>query len=239
MGDLDVGIGDTVTVKGSCGQRSMVVVGRTIVPLIGGDNPDVGSVIDLGGFDDLCADQLVASIDQNRGVLVRLRDDADLEAFAADLDAQGLYFEPSSRPSSVTSLGDIADAPMIVAVIAALLGSAAIAYGLSLTVRRRREDLAILRALGLRSSQTGWVITWQATIVAVISIVLGVPLGIVVGRAIWSSVAGRANLVVRPEMPPVALIGVSIGALVVALTVSVWPNLRARRLQPARVLRGE
>ena len=239
MGDLDVGIGDTVTVKGSCGQRSMVVVGRTIVPLIGGDNPDVGSVIDLGGFGDLCADQLVASIDQNRGVLVRLRDDADLDAFAADLQAAGLYSEPTSRPSSVTSLGDIADAPMIVAVIAALLGSAAIAYGLSLTVRRRREDLAILRALGLRSSQTGWVMTWQATIVAVISIVLGVPLGIVVGRAIWSSVAGRANLVVRPEMPPVPLIGVSIGALVVALAMSVWPNLRVRRLQPARVLRGE
>lgn len=81
--------------------------------------------------------------------------------------------------------------------------------------------------------------TWQATIVAVISIVLGVPLGIVVGRAIWSSVAGRANLVVRPEMPPVPLIGVSIGALVVALAMSVWPNLRVRRLQPARVLRGE
>ncbi len=239
MSDLGVGIGDTVTVNASCGQRSMVVVGRTIVPLIGGDNPDVGSVIDLGGFDDLCAEQLTASIDQNRGVLVRLRDDADLEVFTADLDAQGLYFEPTSRPSSVTSLRDIADAPMIVAVIAALMGSAAIAYGLALTVRRRREDLAILRALGLRSSQTGWVITWQATIVAVISIVLGVPIGIGVGRAIWSSVAGRANLVVRPEMPPAALIGVSIGALVVALMASVWPNLRARRLQPARVLRGE
>ena len=81
--------------------------------------------------------------------------------------------------------------------------------------------------------------TWQAMVVAVISIVLGVPIGIGVGRAIWSSVAGRANLVVRPEMPPVALIGVSIGALVVALMASVWPNLRARRLQPARVLRGE
>ena len=220
-------------------QRSMTVVGRTIVPLVGGDNPDVGSVIDLGEFDALCADQLVASIDQNRGALVRLHDDDDLEAFGADLGAQGLYSEPSSRPSSVTSLNDIGDAPTIVAVIAGLLGSAAIAYGLALTVRRRREDLAILRALGLRPSQAGWVMTWQAAIVAMISIVLGLPVGIGVGRAIWSSVAGRANLVVRPEMPPIALIGVSIGALVVALVVSVWPNHRARRLQPARVLRGE
>ncbi len=77
--------------------------------------------------------------------------------------------------------------------------------------------------------------TWLATVVAVISILLGVPIGIGVGRARWSSVAGRANLVVRPEMPPAALIGVSVGALVVALLVSVWPNHRARRLQPARV----
>ena len=86
--------------------------------------------------------ELVASIDQNRGALVRLHDDDDLEAFGADLEAEGLYSEPSSRPSSVTSLRDIADAPMIVAIIGALLGSAAIAYGLALTVRRRRQDLA-------------------------------------------------------------------------------------------------
>jgi hypothetical protein len=239
MSALQVGIGDTVNVQGACGQRPMVVVGRTIVPLIGGDNPDVGSVINLGEFDALCADQLVAAIDQNRGALVRLRDDADLEAFTAGLDAQGLYSEPTSRPSSVTSLRDIADAPMIVAVIGALLGTAAIAYALALTVRRRRQDLAILRALGLRSSQAGWVMTWQAMVVAVISIVLGVPIGIGVGRALWSSVAGRANLVVRPDMPAVALIGVSTGALVIALMASVWPNHRARRLRPARVLRGE
>ena len=239
MSDVGVGVGDTITVAGPCGQRSMTVVGRTIVPLVGGDNPDVGSVIDLGEFDALCADELVASIDQNRGALVRLHDDHDLEAFGADLEAAGLYSEPSSRPSSVTSLLDIADAPTIVAIIGALLGSAAIAYALALTVRRRRQDLAILRALGLRSSQAGWVMTWQAMVVAVISIVLGIPIGIGVGRAIWSSVAGRANLVVRPEMPPVALIGVSIGALVVALAASVWPNHRARRLRPARVLRGE
>ena len=240
MRNLGVGVGDTVTVGASCGQRSMTVVGRTIVPLNGGDIPeDVGSVIDLGGFDALCADQLISSIDQNRGAMVRLHDDVDLDAYVTDLDARGFYSEPSSRPSSVTSLNDIADAPVIVAVIAGMLGSAAIAYGLALTVRRRREDLAILRALGLKSSQAGWVVTWQACVIAMISISLGIPIGIGVGRAIWSSVAGRANLVIRPEISPIALIAVSIGALVVALAVSVWPNHRARRLQPARVLRGE
>ena len=108
--------------------------------------------------------------------------------------ALGLYSEPSSRPSTVTSLRDIADAPLIVAAIAALLGSAAIAYGLALTVRRRRDDLAVLRALGFRSSQAGWVMTWQAVVVAMIAVVLGVPAGIGAGRVIWSSVAGRANL---------------------------------------------
>jgi hypothetical protein len=226
-------------VRAPCGQRPMTVVGRTIFPLVGGDNPDVGSVIDLEGFDDLCADQLTAVIDQQRGAVVRLHDDRDLEAFASDLDALGIFYEPSSRPGSVTSLRDIADVPMIVAAIAALMGAAAIAYGLALTVRRRREDLAILRSLGLTASQTGSVMTWQATVVAMLSIVLGLPIGIGVGRAIWSSVAGRSNLIVRPEVPPLVLFGLAIGALVIALATSVLPNRRARRLQPARVLRGE
>jgi ABC-type lipoprotein release transport system permease subunit len=239
MRDLGVAVGDTVTVRAPCGQQPMTVVGRMILPLFGADNPDVGSVIALEGFEELCADQLTAAIDQQRGAAVRLHDDRDIEAFAADLDAQGIFYEPSSRPGSVTSLRDIADVPMIVAVIAALMGAAAIAYGLALTVRRRREDLAILRSLGLTSSQTGSVMTWQATVVAIVSIVLGLPIGIGLGRAVWSSVAGRSNLIVRPEVPTPVLFGLAIGALVVALAASAWPNRRARRLQPARVLRGE
>jgi ABC-type lipoprotein release transport system permease subunit len=239
MRDLGVAVGDTVTVRAPCGQRPMTVVGRMIFPLVGADNPDVGSVIALEGFEELCADQLTAVIDQQRGAVVRLRDDGDVEAFAADLDAQGFSSEPSTRPGSVTSLRDIADVPMIVAVIAVLMGAAAVAYGLALTVRRRREDLAILRSLGLTPSQTGSVMTWQASVVAIVSVVLGLPIGIGLGRAIWSSVAGRSNLIVRPEVPPLVLFGLAVGALVVALAASVLPSRRARRLQPARVLRGE
>jgi hypothetical protein len=239
MSDLDARVGDTVTVDAPCGQRTMAVVGRTIVPRLDGDNPDVGSVIDLGSFDDLCADQLVALIDTNDGALVRLREGVDVDQYVSELDNRGLYSEVGSRPSAVTSLNDIAGAPVLVAAIVALLGATAIGYAMLLTVRRRRQDLAVLRALGFSPSQAGWVITWQAMVVALLSIVIGVPLGVVAGRALWSSIAGRANLVVQPEMPPVGLVSVSVGALIVALMVSAWPNHRARRLQPARVLRGE
>ena len=92
----------------------------------------------------------------------------------------------------MTSLGDIADAPMIVAVIAALLGVGRHCVRAVTHRASQQDDLAILRALGLRSSQTGWVITWQATILALISIVLGIPIGIVVGRAgaMWPSSLG-------------------------------------------------
>jgi hypothetical protein len=239
MRELRVGVGDTVMVQAPCGQRSMTVAGRMIAPFIGGDTPDRGSVIALEGFEEMCADQLTAVIDQERGAVVRLYDDGDVAMFAAELAEQGVFSETSSRPGSVTSLRDIADVPRIVAAIAVLMGAAAIAYGLALTFRRRREDLAILRSLGLTSSQTGSVMTWQATVVAMLSIVLGLPIGIGAGRAIWSSVAGRSNLIVRPEVPPLVLFGLAIGALVVALAASALPNRRARRLQPARVLRGE
>ena len=217
----------------------MSVVGRIIVPLIGGDNPDEGAVMDLGTADALCAGQLVGQIDQNRGALVRLARGANLAQFEARLDEQKFYYEPTSRPGSVSSLLDIRTVPVVVAVVVGLLGGAAIAYALAMSVRRRRHDLAVLRALGLRPSQAGRVITAQAVLIIAVALAVGVPIGLVGGRLLWSSIAGPINLVVHPDVPVRSFTVVAAIGLGATLIVSAWPRRRASRLDPARVLRGE
>ena len=168
MRELDVDVGDAVGLAGPCGDRDATVVGRTILPLIGGDNPDAGVVLALDTFDELCAGELIADIDENRGVLVRLADGVDSGAFAAELEAEGVFAEPGSRPSVLTSLDDIRGVPVIVLALVSTLGLAAIGYALTLTVRRRRRELAILRALGFRPAQAARTIVWQALWIAAI-----------------------------------------------------------------------
>ena len=51
------------------------MVGRSIVPLVNGDDPDSGVVLPLSTFDELCAGQLIADLDEQVGVIVRLHDD--------------------------------------------------------------------------------------------------------------------------------------------------------------------
>ena len=64
MRSLGLSIGDVTTVSGPCGERRVEVVGRAVVPLLFGDDPDSGSVLPLATFDELCAGRLLAEIDE-------------------------------------------------------------------------------------------------------------------------------------------------------------------------------
>ncbi len=239
MSELDVEVGDAVGLAGPCGERDATVVGRAILPLIGGDNPDAGVVLALETFDELCAGQLIADIDENRGVLVRLADGVDAAAFASELEAEGIYAEPGSRPSVLTSLDDIRGVPVIVLTLVSVLGLAAIGYALMLTVRRRGRELAILRALGFRPAQAGRTIVWQALWIAAMSVLVGLPLGIIAGRRIWAAIVENANVIVQVDVPAGLLVALGVAAVVAIVALSLWPAYRAGRLRPAIALRSE
>src|SRR5439155_10361968 len=97
----------------------------------------------------------------------------------------GNEVDPIAQPQDVLVLRDVRTLPRALAGFLALLGVAAIAHALATAVRRRRHDLAILRAMGFRPRQNAAVIAWQATTVAVVGLLIGLPLGIVAGRLSW------------------------------------------------------
>ncbi|MGI9051732.1 MAG: FtsX-like permease family protein [Ilumatobacteraceae bacterium] len=240
MRNLGLSIGDSTTVSGPCGERGARVVGRAIVPLFISDDPDEGSVVPLATFDDLCADQLTAEIDENEGLAVRLRDPDDAAALIEEQMAAERFAQPlGATPSSVTTLAELRDVPVIVVATIGLLGLFAAGHALLLAVRRRQRDLAVLRALGMRPGDIGRVVGWQAVTMTIVAVVIGIPAGLVLGRLVWTAIAQSSNVIVRIDVEPLQLVAVGGVTLVVLIALAIWPSRRAARLKTSDVLRTE
>ncbi len=143
------------------------------------------------------------------------------------------------RPAQIVNYRSIGSTPVILAV--GLAAGAIVALGLTLaaSVRRRRRDLALLKALGFTQRQLAAAVAWQATVAAVIGIIVGIPLGIVVGRQLWTLFARNLNAVPDPTVPVLSVILVGVGALVFANLVAALPGRSAARTPTALVLRAE
>jgi predicted lysophospholipase L1 biosynthesis ABC-type transport system permease subunit len=226
-------------VSGPCGSLDADVVGRVALPLTGDNYPDAGSIVTLGTFRQVCAAELLADIDAEDFVLVRTRTGAAAAALAEDVTARGSYARPLAKPIAIASLEDIGTVPVVVAVLVAILGAAAAAHALSLAVRRRRGDLAVLRTFGLTPRQAGGVIRWQAVVLAAVALAIGIPAGLVVGRLVWSAIAEPSDVVVRADVSSIGLIVFAALAVAVALVLSIRPAHRAAHLRPAETLRSE
>ena len=95
---------------------------------------------------------------------------------------------------------------------------------LLVAVRRRRAEIAVLRALGLTPAQVRWTVATQAAVYAVAGLGLGIPLGIAAGRLLWRLVSEQTPFVYRPPLPalvlllavPITLLAVQVLALPVA-----------------------
>ena len=121
--------------------------------------------------------------------------------------------------------------------------TAAAVLSLTLTVltavRRRRRELALLKALGMTRRQVRAIITWQTTLTLAIAIGAGAPLGIAAGRWAWGTFAG--SLGVNPvTVVPVLLLAVGGATLILAGNLlAAVPAVVALRTDPAAALRAE
>ena len=145
----------------------------------------------------------------------------------------------NTEPQDVLLLRNVRTLPQALAIFLALLGTAALGHALVTTVRRRRHDLAVLRAMGLRPRQSAALIFWQAMTVALIALAVGIPIGIIIGRLSWRWVANSTPLL---YVAPLAALGIFISipaALILANLLAAYPARRAAGVRPAEVLRTE
>ncbi|MGA2124319.1 MAG: FtsX-like permease family protein [Acidimicrobiales bacterium] len=143
------------------------------------------------------------------------------------------------RPVEIVNFHSMGTTPTIFAGSLALGAITALGITLGASVRRRRRDLALLKALGFTQRQLRAAIAWQATVAAVIGTLFGLPLGIVIGRELWTLFARSIDAVPSPTVPALWTVVVGLGALVFANLVAAVPGRIAARTSTALVLRAE
>ena len=100
---------------------------------------------------------------------------------------------PVQRPAQIANYRAMGAAPALLAFSLAAGAAAALGLTLVTSVRRRRQDLAVLKTIGFTRRQLAATVAWQATVAAIIGIAAGVPLGIALGRLLWTFSPGRST----------------------------------------------
>jgi hypothetical protein len=244
-GQLHAAIGSAVRLKGGPAAQTLRVTGIGFVPAGPHNSYADGAWLTPAGYARLFRGAHFAY--KFHVAAVSLRPGADVAAVAHRLDAKGkaitggagpTFFPPSPLPQ-VQTIRDVAVLPLALSAFLALLAVGAVGHALSIAVRRRRHELAVLRALGLTRLQSRMVVAIQASVLAVIGLIFGVPLGIALGRTIWRVAAGVTPLAYHPPLALWALLLTGPLALLAANALAAWPARRAARLRVGQILRIE
>jgi len=237
--------GSVVRLTGGTTAKAVRVTGIGFVPVGPHNGYADGAWLTPGGFDRVFDGARYAF--KFRAATVSLRPGADVAAVARRLDAtaaaipggKAFRFTPPDPVPEVQAIRDLELLPAALSAFLALLAVSAVGHALSIAVRRRRHDLAVLRALGMTRRQARLVVTTQASLLAAIGLLFGVPLGFALGRAIWRTVAGFTPLAYHPPVALLAILLIGPVALLAANALAAWPQRRAARLHAGQILRSE
>jgi ABC-type lipoprotein release transport system permease subunit len=236
---LGKGIGDTVRIQGPEGTPARIV-GLGLLPQTPHFSFDQGAWMSVDGFEAVAPP--IGDGSREVTVLVRFAPGVSVDEGIAALEeplGPGVEIEPSALPQDVAYLRNVRTLPKALAAFLVFLGLGALSHVLATAVRRRRHDLAVLRALGFRPVQVAGCVAWQAVTVALVALLIGIPLGIAAGRWSWRWVADSTPLLYVPPLAAFVALASIPAALLLANAMAVLPARRAALLRPADVLRTE
>jgi hypothetical protein len=255
-------VGQTVRVRvtwrggvaGPPAVKTMRITGTAVFPAFG--LPSFAST-DLGSG-AVVATSLLSGTTKDTGctgrptcynfLLLRLRPGTSASGTAATLLARAAQADcppgqctvtADQRPGGIRDYAGIRDTPLVLGAVLALLAVGTLAHVLLTGVRRRRRDLAVLKALGLTMRQVQAVVAWNATALAAAALLIGVPLGIVAGRWAWAVFADAAGVAASATIDVPLVLLVIPATVVLANVIAAWPGRTAARLRSAVVLRTE
>jgi hypothetical protein len=243
--DMNAAIGSTVRLTGGATPRTMTVTGTGFVPAGPHNGYADGAWLTPAGFSRLFLGAHFSF--KFHTAAVALRPGANAPATARRLEAAaaaikgggGFTLTPPSPLPQVQEIKDVAVLPLVLGGFLALLAAGAVGHALAIAVRRRRTELAVLRALGFSRLQSRMVVVTQASVLTLAGLAFGVPLGVALGRGTWRVVAGFTPLAYHPPLAVWALLLVGPAALLAANLLAAWPGEQAARLRTAHVLRRE
>jgi FtsX-like permease family len=255
-------VGDRVTVGTGRFRRTLRIVGTVTLPSMGlaqTDHVSLGRGAMLYDSTLLAIQDLSPQLLEEEERQTSAADPAFPSAVAIDLapgahaaslatriadarpggDAGGTYRRPRVLGAAIVNATQMGGQPLALAL--ALAAGAVLSLGVALlaSVRQRRRQLALLKALGLTRRQMRGVIAWQASTILLVAAAVGVPLGIAAGRWAWASFAASLGVVPVTVVPGLALLAGLIGLFVAGNLLAAVPASVAARTRPAVALRAE
>jgi putative ABC transport system permease protein len=226
---LGLHVGQDVTFDGDGGSVSYHVVGFVVLPSVSfGEGGGRGAAMVPAGV------QRVSPGTEPEQLALRLE-----PGITPDKVALGADVRPSSgqsRPPDVVNVARARSVPTIISVVVGLLALVVFVHALLTSVRARRLDVAVLRALGADRRWITRVVHIQASVLGLIALVIGVPVGIVAGRATYRGFASRLGLVTTPSMPIVVIGSLVVAVLVLVNLSAALPARRAAQVSPSMLL---
>jgi putative ABC transport system permease protein len=143
-----------------------------------------------------------------------------------------------SEPSEAVRAGAnnqlIANAVLLIVVLALIIGALAVANTMLAAVLERRRELALLSTIGWSPGQLAWLVLGEAVAVSMIGTGAGLLLGLIASNGLPAAL-GLGSFI-TPDLTAwglgrAALIGVTIGVL-----GAVYPVIRVRRMYAAAAL---
>jgi hypothetical protein len=236
LGELGVRVGDRVPAPGG----DLLVVGEVLLPNESHQGYDTGGFMTWDGAEALAPPgRGEAGVDRQEGFLVDWKPGADVAAAGERLGQGGLVVLDRDPPATLQSLSNLLTLPFWLGCFLGLLAVATVAHALTTTVRRRRQELAVLAALGLSTRQARLAIAVQATLLSVVGLAAGVPLGISAGRLLWRTINDSLSFLYVAPLAVVAVVIVWPIAVAIANLLAAAPARAAGRIRPAVVLRTE
>ena len=177
-------------------------------------------------------------------LLVRFHADVSPQAGRDALASRVAHAGPfivlgAQTPADLVNFGQLQNLPMLLGIALSGLALATIAHLLITSVRRRRRDFAILRALGFTCGQIRGTAAWQAGTLTGIALAIGIPAGVVCGRVAWRLFARHLGILPVLNIPFQHFAVVILAAMGLAVAISALPGRSAAHAQPAELLRSE
>jgi len=143
------------------------------------------------------------------------------------------------RPAEIVNVRSMRAVPLVVGGLLAASAAVGLAVSVLVSVRARRRELGILRALGFTGRQVGNSVRVQVLATMLAALVVGLPLGVAAGRVVWRLFASQLGVATEPSVPGGWIAVTVLGSVVLAIVVAALPARAAARIVPAAVLRQE
>jgi len=151
----------------------------------------------------------------------------------------GMYQVTHVLAAAISNDAQMGDQPLTLAVVLAIAMILSVWATVQASTRRRRRDLAMMKALGMTRRQVRTIVLWQSSTMLIIAAGLGLVLGWVVGHLVWTAFASSIG-VVPVTVLPLGLVLLGLVILVIAGdALTALPAESAARAPSASLLRSE